>query len=64
MTTFVARLRELDGTTVRLGVDAGDEVTGVLRRRARPACRVTDRDGGRAYVPIGVGWWVRPVDVD
>ena len=63
MSTFVARLRQLEGTTVRLGVDAGDEVTGVLGL-GRDHVSVTDRDGGRGYVPMASVRWVRPDDVD
>ena len=63
VSTFVARLRQLEGTTVRLGVDAGDEVTGVLGL-GRDHVSVTDRDGGRGYVPMASVRWVRPDDVD
>jgi hypothetical protein len=63
VSTFVARLRQLEGTTVRLGVDAGDEVTGVLGL-GRDHVSVTDRDGARAYVPMASVRWVRPEDAD
>ncbi len=62
-TSFVARLRQLDGTTVRLGVDAGDEVTGALGL-GRDHVSMTDRAGGCCYVPMGSVRWVRPDDED
>jgi hypothetical protein len=63
VSTFVARLRQLEGTMVRLGVHAGDEVTGALGLGRDHVC-VTDRDGVRAYVPMASVGWVRPDDDD
>jgi hypothetical protein len=63
VTTFVARLRQLEGTTVRLGVGAGDEVTGVLGL-GRDHLTVVDGEGERAYVPTASVRWVRPDDDD
>jgi hypothetical protein len=63
VSTYVARLRQLEGTTVRLGADAGDEVTGVLGL-GRDHVSVTERDGVRAYVPMASVRWVRPADAD
>jgi len=61
--TFVARLRQLEGTTVRLGVGAGDEVTGVLGL-GRDHVTVVEGDGVRAYVPTASVRWLRPDDDD
>ena len=62
ITTFLARLRELDGTVVCIGTSSGT-LEGALRV-GRDQLRLTDGDGGRAYVPIGSVWWVRPLDDD
>ena len=48
---------------VRLGVGAGDEVTGALGLGRDHVC-VTDRDGVRGYVPMASVCWVRPDDDD
>jgi len=63
VTTFAARLRELDGAVVDVAANDGDELRGRLRR-GRDHVRVDDGDRGSAYVPIGSVVWVRPVDVD
>jgi hypothetical protein len=63
VSTFVARLRQLEGTPVRLGVDAGDEVAGALGL-GRDHVSVTDRDDARTYVPMASVRWVRPDDAD
>ena len=62
LTTFRARLRELDGTSVCIGTPIGS-LEGRLRI-GRDQLRVTDRDGGVAYVPTGSVRWVRPLDDD
>jgi hypothetical protein len=62
VTTFLARLRELDGTSVRVGAPA-TELEGELRV-GRDQLRLVDRDGRCAYVPIESSWWVRAVDDD
>jgi hypothetical protein len=60
VTTFVARLRELDGTEVYIGTSS-EALEGSLRI-GRDQLRLTDRDGGCAYVPTGSVWWARPLD--
>jgi hypothetical protein len=60
VTTFMARLRELDGTTVYIGTSVGP-LEGSLRV-GRDQLRLTDGDGGCSYVPTGSVWWVRPFD--
>lgn len=60
--TFVARLRELDGTEVYVGTSAG-AIEGTLRT-GRDQVRITGRDLGGAYVPSASVWWVCPVDDD
>ena len=60
VTTFAARLRELDGTRVYIGVPGG-LVQGKLRT-GRGQVRITDTDGAVAYVPAGALAWVRPAD--
>ncbi len=60
LTTFTARLRELDGTALCIGTSAGP-LEGRLRIGV-DQLRVTDVDGGMAYVPMGSVWWVRPLD--
>jgi hypothetical protein len=62
LTTFRARLRELDGTPVCIGTPMGP-LEGRLRI-GRDQLRLTDRDGGAAYVPTGSVGWVRPLDDD
>jgi hypothetical protein len=62
LTTFTARLRELDGTPVCIGTAAG-LIEGTLRV-GRDQLRLVDRDAGCAYVPTGSVWWVRPLDDD
>jgi hypothetical protein len=60
LTTFLARMRELDGTAVCIGTATGS-LEGRIRV-GRDQVRVTDRDGGIAYVPSGSVWWVRALD--
>jgi hypothetical protein len=60
LTTFLARVRELDGTAVSIGTPTGS-LEGRMRL-GRDQVRVTDRDGGIAYVPSGSVWWVRALD--
>jgi hypothetical protein len=62
VTTFTARLRELDGILVCIGT-AGASLEGRLRV-GRDQLRLADRDDACAYVPIGSVWWVRPLDDD
>jgi hypothetical protein len=62
ITTFTARLRELDGTVVCIGT-SGEVLEGRLRV-GRDQLRLTDDHGGCAYVPTGSVWWVRPLDDD
>jgi hypothetical protein len=62
LTTFVARLRELDGTDLCIGTSTGP-LEGCVRI-GHDQVRVTDADGGTAYVPTGSIWWVRPLDDD
>ena len=64
VTTFWARLRQLDRTEVQLGVHPTDDVVDGTLLVGRDQVGVTDRDGGRAYVPIGSVSWVRAVEVD
>jgi hypothetical protein len=61
ITTFVARVRELDGTAVCIGTASG-ALEGRLRV-GRDQVRLTDGDAS-AYVPTGSIWWVRPLDDD
>ncbi len=60
LTTFTARLREVDGTALCIGTSAGP-LEGRLRIGV-DQLRVTDADGGVAYVPIDSVWWLRPLD--
>lgn len=60
--TFMARLRELDGTAVCIGTSVAS-LEGRLRL-GRDQIRLTDRDGCSSYVPLGSVWWVRPLDDD
>lgn len=60
LTTFTARLREIDGTAVFIGTSAGP-LEGRLRIGV-DQLRVTDVDGGVAYVPMDSVWCVRPLD--
>jgi hypothetical protein len=62
VTTFTARLRELDGTAVCIGTSVLP-LEGTLRV-GRDQLRLTDRDGSCGYVPTGSVWWVRPLDDD
>jgi hypothetical protein len=62
LTTFTARLRELDGTDVSIGT-SNDALEGTLRV-GRDQLRLIHDPGGCAYVPIRSVWWVRPLDVD
>jgi hypothetical protein len=62
LTTFTARLRELDGTTMGIGTPTG-ALEGRLRT-GRDQLRVTGPDDVVAYVPTGSVWWVRPLDDD
>ena len=62
ITTFTARLRELDGTPVCIGTAAG-VLEGALRI-GHDQVRVTATDGGVAYVPAGSLWWVRELADD
>jgi hypothetical protein len=62
LTSFRARLRELDGTTVCIGTAAGSLEGGV--RIGRDQLRLTDGAGGVTYVPIGSAWWVHPLADD
>jgi hypothetical protein len=60
--TFRARLLQLEGVVIQLGVAAReDELTGQLCV-GRDQISVVDREGARRYVPIGSVSWVRPVD--
>jgi len=63
VTTFRARLRELDGSRVDVGLGNGSALTGVLRVGVDHVQTVDD-DGARVYAPTGSVCWVRPVDVD
>ena len=60
LTTFTARLREVDGTALCIGTSAGP-LEGRLRIGV-DQLRVTDADGGVAYVPIDSVSWLRPLD--
>jgi hypothetical protein len=62
VTTFTARLRELDGTEVCIGTQNGP-VEGILRT-GRDHVRLTDGQGAATYVPAASISWVRPLDVD
>ena len=62
VTTFAARLRELDGTAVCIGTSSGT-LEGDLRV-GRDQVRVTASGADVAYVPTGSVWWVRPLDDD
>ena len=62
VTTFTARLRELDGTQVCIGIPDG-RLEGILRA-GNDQVRLADRDGSLAYVPIGSVSWVRSLDDD
>jgi hypothetical protein len=60
LTTFTARLRDLDDTVLCIGTAIGS-LEGRLRIGADQV-RVTDVDGGVAYVPTRSVWWVRLLD--
>jgi hypothetical protein len=60
LTTFMARLRELDGTSTGIGTLAGP-LEGRLRT-GRDQLRIIAPAGAVAYVPTGSVWWVRPLD--
>lgn len=62
LTTFTARLREVDGTAQCIGTSNGPLEGRV--RIGRDQVRVTDADGGVAYVPTGSVWWLRPLADD
>ena len=62
--TFLARLRQLERSRVRLGLRGPRESIEGEVLVARDHVSVVDGDGRRAYVPIGSVCWVRPVDVD
>ena len=62
LTTFLARLRELDGTTVCIGTSTV-LLEGRLRL-GRDQLRLTAGDGAVAYVPTASVWWLRPLDAD
>jgi hypothetical protein len=63
-TTFVARLRQLERSRVRLGLRGDREPLEGALLVGLDQVSVIDGDGRRAYVPIGSVCWVRPVDVD
>ena len=50
LTTFRARLRELDGSHVDVGLGNGDALTGVLHAGVDHV-QIVDADGARAYAP-------------
>lgn len=62
--TFRARLLQLEGNVVQLGVRVSDGALAGELRVGRDHVSVVDRDGARRYVPTGSVSWVRPVDVD
>ena len=62
LTTFTARLRELDGTEVCIGT-SGEVLEGRLRV-GRDQVRSPTDEGGCAYVPTGSVWRARPLDDD
>jgi hypothetical protein len=62
LTTFLARLRELDGTEVCIGT-SNATLEGAMRV-GHDQVRLTDRDGSCAYIPTGSVSWVRPLDDD
>jgi len=59
VSTFAARLRELEGTQVSIGVLAGS-LEGTLRI-GHDQVQLIDDDGARTYVATGSVCWVRPV---
>jgi hypothetical protein len=64
VSTFVARLRQLERTRVRVGVCARHEPIEGELRVGRDQLSVTEGDDRRTYVPMGSVCWVRPVDDD
>jgi hypothetical protein len=64
VTTFLARLRQLDATRVRIGTDAAGHVATGELRLARDHVSVVDRDGDRLYLPMASVRWVRPDEDD
>jgi hypothetical protein len=62
VSTFTARLRELDSTSVCIGTPAGP-LEGRLRV-GRDHARIAARDARVAYVPAASIWWMRPLDDD
>ena len=62
LTTFTARLREVDGTAQCIGTWNGS-LEGRLRI-GLDQVRVTAADESLAYVPTGSIWWVRALDDD
>jgi hypothetical protein len=63
VTTFRARLRELDGSRVDVGLANGSALAGVLHTGVDHVQTVNE-DGVRVYAPTGSVCWVRAVDVD
>jgi hypothetical protein len=64
VSTFRARLLQLEGAVVHLAVSVRDEALLGRLGVGRDQVSVVSRDGVRCYVPIGSVAWVRPVDVD
>jgi hypothetical protein len=64
VTTFAARLRQLEGTWVQVGLRAPHGMAEGELLVGRDQVSLRHGDGRRAYVPIGSVCWVRPVDVD
>jgi hypothetical protein len=66
-TTFLARLRQLGGSTVRVGAHGADGVGEVAVGElglGRDHVSVVGRDGERVYLPMASVCWVRPDDDD
>src|SRR5262249_23140499 len=62
ISSFTARLRELDGPLACIGTSVG-VIEGSLRT-GRDQVRLTDRGGDTTYVPAASVWWVRSLDGD